>query len=91
MLDPVLLREPSIKFYLNQALDMMNRAVAGNFQPGTRENMAYFVSTEKRSGTISSIRLRVCVCGCGVSVCPTTMSLYPTHTWLQQASFCGVV
>ena len=48
MLDPVLLREPSVKFYLNQALNMMNRAVAGNFQPGARENMAYFVSTERR-------------------------------------------
>ena len=48
MLDPVLLREPAVKFYLNQALDMMNRAVAGNFQPGARENMAYFVSTERR-------------------------------------------
>jgi len=48
MLDPSWLREPSVKFYLNQALDMMNRAVAGNFQPGARENMAYFVSTERR-------------------------------------------
>lgn len=49
MLDPQILRDPSIKFYLNQALDMMNRAVAGTFQPGARENMAYFISTEKRS------------------------------------------
>ena len=48
MLDPTWMREPSVKFYLNQALDMMNRAVAGNFQPGARENMAYFVSTERR-------------------------------------------
>ena len=48
MLDPEILREPAVKFYLNQALDMMNRAVAGTFQPGARENMAYFVSTEKR-------------------------------------------
>ena len=48
MLDAEILREPSVKFYLNQALDMMNRAVGGTFQPGARENMAYFVSTEKR-------------------------------------------
>ena len=48
MLDAEILREPSVKFYLNQALDMMNRAVAGTFQPGARENMAYFISTEKR-------------------------------------------
>ncbi len=48
MLDSEVLREPPVKFYLNQALDMMNRAVGGTFQPGARENMAYFVSTEKR-------------------------------------------
>jgi hypothetical protein len=51
MLDPEILREPAVKFYLNQALDMMNRAVGGTFQPGARENMAYFVSTEKRCGS----------------------------------------
>lgn len=47
-MDVEVLREPSVKFYMNQALDMMNRAVGGTFQPGARENMAYFVSTEKR-------------------------------------------
>lgn len=48
MFDADTLREPAVKFYLNQALDMMNRAVGGTFQPGARENMAYFVSTERR-------------------------------------------
>lgn len=48
MFDAEILREPAVKFYLNQALDMMNRAVGGTFQAGARENMAYFVSTEKR-------------------------------------------
>lgn len=46
--DAEILREPPVKFYFNQALDMMNRAVGGTFQPGARENMAYFVSTERR-------------------------------------------
>ncbi len=41
MLGDNLLRQPSVKFHLNHALDMMNRAVSGTFQPGARENMAY--------------------------------------------------
>ena len=48
VLDADLLREPAVKHHLNQALDMMNRAVAGTFQPGARENMAYLISTERR-------------------------------------------
>lgn len=34
--------------HFNRALDMMNHAVAGTFQPGARENVAYFTSTERR-------------------------------------------
>lgn len=48
MLDADLLREPAVKHHLNRALDMMNHAVAGTFQPGARENMAYLISTERR-------------------------------------------
>ena len=48
MFDAELLREPAVKHHLNQALDMMNHAVAGTFQPGARENMAYLISTERR-------------------------------------------
>lgn len=54
MLDADLLREPAVKHHLNQALDMMNRAVAGTFQPGARENMAYLISTERRYNSILS-------------------------------------
>lgn len=36
---------------LGQALDMMNHAVSGTFQPGVRENIAYFTSTERRLAT----------------------------------------
>ena len=43
-----LLREPSVKHHLNMALDMMNRAVAGTYQPGARENVAYLISSERR-------------------------------------------
>jgi hypothetical protein len=32
-----------------KALDMMNRAVSGHFQPGVKENMAYFTHTERRN------------------------------------------
>ena len=48
MLDVDILREPVVKHHLSHALDLMNRAVAGNFQPGARENMAYLISTERR-------------------------------------------
>ena len=54
MLDAELLREPAVKHHLNQALDMMNHAVAGTFQPGARENMAYLISTERRWGVVVS-------------------------------------
>ena len=54
MLDADLLREPAVKHHLNQALDMMNHAVAGTFQPGARENMAYLISTERRYDSILS-------------------------------------
>ena len=62
MLDAELLREPAVKHHLNQALDMMNRAVAGTFQPGARENMAYLISTERRYvGQGSNIFLVSCL------------------------------
>ena len=32
----------------NRALDTMNRAVSGHYQPGARENVAYLTSTERR-------------------------------------------
>jgi len=32
-----------------KALDMMNRAVSGHFQPGVKENMAYFTLNERRN------------------------------------------
>lgn len=32
----------------SRALDIMNRAVSGHFQPGAKENMAYFTHTERR-------------------------------------------
>ncbi len=47
-LDADILREPLVKHHLNIALDMMNRAVAGTYQPGARENVAYLISTERR-------------------------------------------
>lgn len=34
--------------HFNKALDIMNRAVSGHFQPGAKENMAYFAHTERR-------------------------------------------
>jgi len=34
--------------HFNRALDIMNRAVSGTYQPGIKENMAYFTTTEKR-------------------------------------------
>lgn len=49
MFDVEVLRQPSVKFYFDHALVMMNEAVAGTFQPGARENVAYFISMEKRS------------------------------------------
>ena len=32
----------------SKALDIMNRAVTGHYQPGARENVAYLTSTERR-------------------------------------------
>lgn len=32
-----------------KALDMMNRAVSGHFQPGVKENIAYFTCNERRN------------------------------------------
>ena len=52
-LDSEILREPSVKHHLNQALDMMNRSVAGAYQPGARENVAYLISTERRLAYIN--------------------------------------
>lgn len=49
MLDAEVLSDPAVKRHLNRALDLMNHAVSGAFQPGVRENMAYFTSTERRS------------------------------------------
>ena len=31
----------------NRALDLMNRAVSGHYQPGARENIAYLTHTER--------------------------------------------
>ncbi|KAL3882583.1 hypothetical protein ACJMK2_028913 [Sinanodonta woodiana] len=42
------LSHPAIKEKFTLALDMMNRAASGHFQPGAKENMAYFTLTEKR-------------------------------------------
>ncbi|XP_060079683.1 tuftelin-interacting protein 11-like isoform X1 [Ylistrum balloti] len=39
---------PVVKDHFNKALDIMNRAVSGHFQPGAKENMAYFAHTERR-------------------------------------------
>nr|ABC69929.1 STIP [Pimephales promelas] len=47
-----LLSHPLVKEKLNEALDIMNRAVAsglgGYMQPGARENIAYLIQTERR-------------------------------------------
>ncbi|KTF82103.1 hypothetical protein cypCar_00034866 [Cyprinus carpio] len=52
LLSENLLSHPLIKEKLNEALDIMNRAVAsgqgGYMQPGARENIAYLVQTERR-------------------------------------------
>ncbi|XP_052242663.1 tuftelin-interacting protein 11-like isoform X2 [Dreissena polymorpha] len=40
---------PVIKEMFTKALDMMNRAVSGHFQPGVKENMAYFTLNERRT------------------------------------------
>ncbi|TRY84761.1 hypothetical protein DNTS_027444 [Danionella cerebrum] len=46
------LSHPQVKEKLNEALDIMNRAVAsgigGYIQPGARENIAYLIQTERR-------------------------------------------
>ena len=34
--------------HFNRTLDMMNHAVSGTYQPGIKENMAYFTTTEKK-------------------------------------------
>lgn len=43
------LQHPGIKEQFSKALDMMNRAVSGQFQPGVKENIAYFTLTERRN------------------------------------------
>ncbi|XP_041352059.1 tuftelin-interacting protein 11-like [Gigantopelta aegis] len=43
-----LLIVPVVKDQFSKALDIMNRAVSGHFQPGARENIAYFTHTERR-------------------------------------------
>lgn len=43
-----LLGHPQIKDHFNKALEIMNRAVSGNFLPGIKENMAYFTHAERR-------------------------------------------
>ncbi|XP_053338042.1 tuftelin-interacting protein 11 [Clarias gariepinus] len=52
MLSEQLLSHPLIKEKLNEALDIMNRAVAsgigGYMQPGAKENIAYLTQTERR-------------------------------------------
>ncbi|KAL5481335.1 hypothetical protein EMCRGX_G021472 [Ephydatia muelleri] len=48
MIDAELLNEPMVKRHFNRALDLMNHAVSGTLQPGMRENVAYFTSTERR-------------------------------------------
>ncbi|XP_050394866.1 tuftelin-interacting protein 11 [Patella vulgata] len=40
---------PCIKEHFNKALELMNQAVSGHFQPGAKENMAYFTMTERRN------------------------------------------
>eukprot|EP00731_Ephydatia_muelleri_P015724 Em0009g148a len=51
MIDAELLNEPMVKRHFNRALDLMNHAVSGTLQPGMRENVAYFTSTERRPVT----------------------------------------
>lgn len=48
MFSDVYLSHPTVKDYFNKALDIMNRAVSGNFQPGVKENMAYFAHNERK-------------------------------------------
>uniref|UniRef100_A0A8C2KRX4 Tuftelin-interacting protein 11 n=1 Tax=Cyprinus carpio TaxID=7962 RepID=A0A8C2KRX4_CYPCA len=52
LLSENLLSHPLVKEKLNEALDIMNRAVAsglgGYMQPGARENIAYLIQTERR-------------------------------------------
>lgn len=43
------LTHPIVKEKLNLALDMMNRTVSGHFQPGVKENIAYFTHTQRRT------------------------------------------
>lgn len=42
-----LLASPIIKEQFSRALDIMNRAVSGHYQPGARENIAYLTHTER--------------------------------------------
>lgn len=42
------LAHPFIKEQFSRALDIMNRAASGHFQPGAKENMAYFAHNERR-------------------------------------------
>lgn len=37
-----------VKEQFSRALDLMNRAASGHFQPGAKENMAYFAHSERR-------------------------------------------
>ncbi|XP_069102141.1 tuftelin-interacting protein 11-like [Argopecten irradians] len=46
---------PVVKDHFNKALDIMNRAVSGHFQPGAKENMAYFAHTERRHMADTSV------------------------------------
>ncbi|VDI18059.1 tuftelin-interacting protein 11 [Mytilus galloprovincialis] len=39
---------PPITEHFKKALELMNRAVSGHFQPGVKENIAYFTHTERR-------------------------------------------
>lgn len=39
---------PPITDHFKKALELMNRAVSGHFQPGVKENIAYFTHTERR-------------------------------------------
>ena len=48
MFPEALLNDGAIKEQFNRALDTMNRAVCGHYQPGARENVAYLTSTERR-------------------------------------------
>ena len=48
MFNAELLSDIKIKANFNRALDLMNHAVSGTRMPGTRENVAYFTSAERR-------------------------------------------